>query len=303
MALSQSQRLDRFAAALSAATGLNYDAARLWASAEVGAYNNLGIMDAPGVPHQYATPEEGARGAAQLINSSSLYAGIRASVASHDTHTQLLAIAQSPWHLGQDGLAKAGGTDPYYARIFGLSTGTTPHKPVGKGYGVTGGNTGNTTPGPSQGDLNPIDALSGIPKAIADFFGGTIESIVLDGFAILIGFIFVIIGLIMFLKGTSSPTEAIRETANDAIKGATMAAAATVDPAIAAGVASAGGKGKTKGRPVMPDIDVKTAAGMRDSAPGYSPETPRLPGDGSTYYTRKRRQRTVEYRDFFGNPE
>jgi len=289
----QSQRLDRFAAALSAATGLTYDAARTWATAEVGINNNLGIMDSPSQPHAFSTPEEGAAAAAKLINTSPLYAGIRSSVSSRDTHTELLAIAQSPWHLGPSGLAKAGGTDPYYAGIFGLPKSNPPVTPVGKGFGVSGGNTGNTDPGPSQQttQYTIIDWLTGRAEAgvATDFAKG----LLLDGVALFIGIIFVIIGLIMFLKGTSSPTEAVRGVANDAIGTAKVAAAAAVDPALAAGVASAG---KGSGAP-RPNINVNNAAGMRDSAPaGQSTETPRTRLPQSYYHNRLNRVRVTVVR-------
>jgi hypothetical protein len=116
--MPKSERLDRFATALSKKTGLSFEASRKWAQAEVGGYNNLGIMttNAQGrrVPMQYATPELGATAAAGLINSSSNYAGIRASTGG-STLQQLLAIANSPWHEGFKP-----GIDPYYKRIFGL---------------------------------------------------------------------------------------------------------------------------------------------------------------------------------------
>jgi hypothetical protein len=121
--LTQAQRLDRFARALSADTGLTYDASYKWASAEVGPLNNLGVMLGPSTPAGFATPEAGAAAAADVImhrNSyaaESTYSGIRASIASGDTTKQLTAIASSPWHL----TPPAGQLDPYYARVFGLS--------------------------------------------------------------------------------------------------------------------------------------------------------------------------------------
>lgn len=308
MALSQSQRLDRFAAALSAATGLTYAASRKWASAEVGAYNNLGIMDGPGKPHQYATPEEGAAGAAKLINSSPLYAGIRASVASKDTTTELWAIAKSPWHLGPSGLAKAGGVDPYYARIFGLK-GTAPSggsgSTGGAGYGggsSSGGGGGGSGDSGSSGSTDTtqysiIDWLTGkAEQGIATDFA---KAFIVDAGAVVLGFIFVTIGLVMFLKGTNSPTDAIREVANDTIKATGTVAAAAVDPALAAGVASAGrgagSRSSNKGRGApAPNIPVGDAAGMRDSAPaGQSSETPRSRLPVGYYHNRLNRVRVT----------
>lgn len=117
------ERKDKFADELAKRTGLSWNAARAWTQAEVGDSNNLGIMTnvmGQRVPKRFATPEEGAKAAADLINSSPLYAGIRASVGKSDEN-QLRAIASSPWHLGPTGLAKAGGVDSYYSRIFGLN--------------------------------------------------------------------------------------------------------------------------------------------------------------------------------------
>jgi hypothetical protein len=120
--LPKNERLDRFAAALAKNTGLTVEASRKWAQAEVGPLNNLGIMKGPGQPAGFATPEAGAAAAANLIKSSSYYSGIMGTV-GQSANAQLNAIARSPWHLGPGGLAKAGGVDPYYKRIFGIASG------------------------------------------------------------------------------------------------------------------------------------------------------------------------------------
>ncbi len=128
-----------FATALAKDTGLSYQASLAWASAEVGPLNNLGIMNGS-QPASFATPEAGAAAAAQLINSSPYYAGIRAST-SGTVQQQLLAIAQSPWRLGPTGLAKAGGTDSYYVKVFS-SFGLTAPAPI------NGGTTTSAPPAP-----------------------------------------------------------------------------------------------------------------------------------------------------------
>lgn len=109
--------------------GLNYTVALAWTTAEVGSNNNLGIMRGPGKPASYATPEQGAAAAAALIRTSPYYSGIMASLAGGSPQQQAMAIAQSPWHLGPTGLRNAGGTDPYYARIFSGFGFTFPSTP------------------------------------------------------------------------------------------------------------------------------------------------------------------------------
>ncbi len=112
-----------FAQTLARLTGLSFTAALAWSAAEVGSNNNLGLMPATsncpvattadGKTYcAYPTPAAGAAAAAQLINSSSMYAGIRAS-AGKSVQEQLNAILHSPWHLG-----RTDGADPYYAGIF-----------------------------------------------------------------------------------------------------------------------------------------------------------------------------------------
>ena len=152
-ALTQAQRLDRFARALSSDTGLTYDASYKWASAEVGPLNNLGVMLGPSTPAGFATPELGAAAAADVIMhrnnyaAESTYSGIRASIASGDTTKQLTAIASSPWHL----TPPAGQLDPYYARVFGLS-GAAGNMPTVNAYSgaVTGQEKVPPTPLPSD---------------------------------------------------------------------------------------------------------------------------------------------------------
>jgi hypothetical protein len=139
VSLTLAQTRERFAQALvKDLPGLQLSVARAWSAAEVGtARNSLGTGGATGPT--YATPELGAQAAANLIKTSGQYAGIRASLKSTNPNTQATAIAQSPWHLGATGLKTAGGTDPYYARIFKMFGLTVP------GATVTSGKPGGSS--------------------------------------------------------------------------------------------------------------------------------------------------------------
>lgn len=159
-----------FARALAAETGLSYQASLAWASAEVGGNNNLGIMAGPGQPASFATPAQGAAAAAALINSSPLYAGIRASVGSSPA-AQMDAIARSPWHLGPSGLKAAGGLDPYYARVFS-AFGYAGNANVGVG---TKSRAGRPAPGvsvatPTASIMTPRAALPSDPLSRANVY-------------------------------------------------------------------------------------------------------------------------------------
>lgn len=159
-----------FAQALARETGLTYTASLAWSAAEVGAYNNLGIMSG-GHPVRFPTPAAGAKAAAALIASSSLYAGIRASVGK-SAQAQMDAIARSPWHLGPSGVKAAGGIDPYYVKVFKQFG----YVPTGGGGGSSGGGGGGG--GGSSGCTqitilvpNPVQIAAGlfpIPRHLID---------------------------------------------------------------------------------------------------------------------------------------
>ncbi len=189
MALTQDQRLQQFATALSKDTGLTYDASYKWASAEVGPLNNLGIQSNGG-PASYATPQEGAAAAASLINSSPLYAGISATIPSNNTMLQLGAIAQSPWRLGSSGLAKAGGYDPWYAKLFGLNTAAFMPGSVGSTGTSSGPNPAATTPGSTAGAAPGYGSGTGT-WPIPDILGSIQGAIGFVGI-LLIGLVFII---------------------------------------------------------------------------------------------------------------
>lgn len=146
--------------------GLNIDVARAWVQREVGAYNNLGIMDSPGNPHQFATPQQGAKAAADLIKRSNNYAGIRTSLQGTPAQ-QALAIAQSPWRLGPSGLRAQGGTDPYYYKGFvqaGILSGNTSIPSGGASTPITPQNA-TTLPNANtvEDSKTTLDKILGLP--------------------------------------------------------------------------------------------------------------------------------------------
>jgi hypothetical protein len=106
-----------FITKFSALTGLNPTVVKAWISMEQGVNNNVLGVTSNGHLLTYPDQNTAAIATARLINTSSLYSGIRAST-SGSLAQQAMAIAQSPWHLGSAGLAKAGGTDPYYLGGF-----------------------------------------------------------------------------------------------------------------------------------------------------------------------------------------
>jgi hypothetical protein len=109
-------------ALVKALPGMNIHAAVCWITAEQGDYHNmLGVtvyVNGRQTLVHYANFDESAQAVAKRLKSDTQYAGIIKSLERNDIHDQLSAIARSPWHLGAGGLAKAGGLDPYYARVF-----------------------------------------------------------------------------------------------------------------------------------------------------------------------------------------
>jgi hypothetical protein len=99
---------------------MRFGVARTWVIAEQGLNNNVfGITNSNGSLKTYPTVRQGVKAMADLIKTSPLYAGIRATLYKGATgNIQATSICRSPWHLGVAGLKKAGGLDPYYARIF-----------------------------------------------------------------------------------------------------------------------------------------------------------------------------------------
>jgi hypothetical protein len=122
-------KFDEFINALHAQTGLNVDVIRAWVGMEQGVNNNvLGLTSgSPSKLMTFSSQTAAATATANALKSSNYYTGIINSVGKNSA-VQALAIAQSPWHLGPGGLAKAGGTDPYYFKGFvrtGLISGGT----------------------------------------------------------------------------------------------------------------------------------------------------------------------------------
>jgi hypothetical protein len=87
-----------YAAQVASATGLDTDVVRAWIGAESGwgvtkpTHNYLNI----GPGRQYPTVDQAATAAAQLVGSSSNYAGIRSAIPAGPA-AQVDAIQQSPW--------------------------------------------------------------------------------------------------------------------------------------------------------------------------------------------------------------
>ncbi len=294
-------------AMVAAMPGLQPSVARAWVSAEQGDnFNIVGVTynNATGQHlYQYSSFTQGAQAAANLLKSNPAYAGIRQAIASGDAKQQAAAIIASPWNHpyyskggGAAGLRAIAGNavslDPIQGSVA-LSTGA-----------ATGAFTAAGPDATATTNLTPWDVfINFVTKGqnpIANVINQSIQDVAFDGAAILLGFVFVIVGLIMFLKGTDSPVQAVRETANDAVG----LAAAAYAPEIAGARASIMSKAP---RPVPKEpVSFAQATGMRDSAPAsYSPETPRVEPRSVGYYAnrRKRGKASIEFRDFFGNEE
>lgn len=99
---------------------MRFGVARTWVIAEQGLNNNVfGITNPDGSLKKYPTVRQGVKAMADLIKTSPLYAGIRATLyVGASGNKQATAICRSPWRLGVAGLKRVGGLDPYYARIF-----------------------------------------------------------------------------------------------------------------------------------------------------------------------------------------
>lgn len=168
------------------------------------------------------------------------------------------------------------------------------------GYTSLGGivaGAGNPIQTAVSNTASTASALGGVPGAIVNFFGGIVENAVLNMLAMALGFIFVIIGLWMFLKNQDNPTDAIRDMANAGLD-LGLAAAAPEYAGAAGGAKGLGRKvgqrraSKASARGSGAGIRVEDA--MRDSAPaGESPETPRVPVPRG-YYARRMRDVKVE---------
>lgn len=86
------------AAYLAAHLGLCQSVALAWCDKENGVGNNiLGVEDRPGHLAVYATWQAGLDAAIERIDNSPYYAGIRASLLTHDPIKQRQAIIDSPW--------------------------------------------------------------------------------------------------------------------------------------------------------------------------------------------------------------
>jgi hypothetical protein len=118
MSYSTAQKNVAAAALCHELPGMHSDVARAWVTCEQGANNNVfGLTHADGTLMVFPSITAGVKAAAAHLKADPLYAPIIASLKG-SAQQQAHAIVHSPWHLGPDGLAKTGGIDPYYARIF-----------------------------------------------------------------------------------------------------------------------------------------------------------------------------------------
>lgn len=86
------------AAYLAAHLGLCQSVALAWITKESGVHNNLlGVEDRPGHLAEYATWQAGLDAAIERVDDSPYYAGIRASIPTHDPVRQRQALIDSPW--------------------------------------------------------------------------------------------------------------------------------------------------------------------------------------------------------------
>ncbi len=161
-----------YAETLATQTGLAPAVVTTWIGRESGwdvtnASNNY-LNIGPG--YTFSTPQQGAAAAAQLINTSSYYSGIRQAAASGNPTAQIAAIQSSPWDAGhyggtlsadyQDVLSAAGPqgaaaatTTSWWSDILGYLGGALS--------GVPGSSTANGT-APSNPGTDVLSGLSGI---------------------------------------------------------------------------------------------------------------------------------------------
>lgn len=173
-------------------TGLNVDVISAWVSREQGVNNNvLGITSGRKLL-TFPSQKAAADATANLLQRSSNYSGIIASVGG-TSQQQALAIAQSPWRLGGTGLKNVGGTDPYYLAGFVkagiLSNSSTP----------SGGASTPLTLSPNQ--LAIKKAIQDTSNATAEGYGNPLKTLTginidLSGPILFIGVILVGITLI-----------------------------------------------------------------------------------------------------------
>ena len=99
---------------------MRFGVARTWVIAEQGLNNNVfGVTNSDGSLKKYPTVRQGVKAMADIIKTSPLYAGIRATLYKGATgDKQATAICHSPWRLGAAGLKQVGGRDPYYTKII-----------------------------------------------------------------------------------------------------------------------------------------------------------------------------------------
>ena len=119
-----------YATELASATGLAPSVVTTWIGAE-SPWNSTSVdhnylnVTSHGTPVAYATAAQGAAAAAQLILSSSDYAGIRQAIASGSPAQQIAAIQASPWDKGNYGGQLTSKFAAVTSAVTGSSTPTT----------------------------------------------------------------------------------------------------------------------------------------------------------------------------------
>lgn len=242
--------------------------------------NKIGCWTAQG-GHRFAIYPNLNAAVDTYVGSGFLGSGPYKAIINAKSPLQLAnAISGSPWDAAHYSGHVYGGQKGIAALALqnGYITPTALGAPGAAPTGITGGSS-NPPASTSSSGGSPLDAVTGIPGAIIGFLGGTIQSVIFDGMAILLGLIFVVVGLIMFLKGTSSPVEGVRAGANMAVDAGLAAAAPE-------GVVSARSFGRAAGSYYSKKAKAKpgyaSGAGIRvedivhDEAPAsFSSETPR----------------------------
>lgn len=154
-----------FINALASDTGLHKDVITQWVSLEKGVNNNILGVTSGGHLVSYPNQSLAAAATARLINTSSYYAGIRASYGGTSAQ-QAKAIIASPWHSSS--------ATAYYQRGFASITGNNPLPSGGASTPITTvvGAWGDLVSYPSGHTLTQSDVNDIVSKLkSAGYFG------------------------------------------------------------------------------------------------------------------------------------
>ena len=183
-----SSQIDSAAKMLQAALpGLNYDVAKAWVTSEQGVNNNvLGVTNpANHSLYSYSSMQSGINAAANLVKSSSNYAGIRA-VLGTTSQQEAAAIVNSPWNAPSHykSTTYAGGL-----RAIAGSGGGAPG-----GTGTPGG-----TPISGISLPNPLDPASAVNKFVAGLVPDITAPFYFIG-VVIVGTVIILAGALIVLK-------------------------------------------------------------------------------------------------------